>query len=285
MNSNQDTVRRCRRIGVVGRCRGPAGRDGQDRLDRPLTGLTAATGQNQLRELPVPGRAVQQEQPGRRQVRDRLVRQQAEPAGNPERAARRRSTRASATWPRATAPAPATAIIDCLNKHNERNPGKEVLFLNYAAVDPDLTNSKCSYWHFRLDADTSMKMEALTTFMKDQPDVKKVYLINQNYSHGQQVAKFAKENLARKRPDIQIVGEDLHPLGAGARLRALHRQDQGLGRRHGGHRQLGLRPDAADQGRQRRRAATPSSTPTTPASPARRRRWAPTPPAACSRSR
>jgi branched-chain amino acid transport system substrate-binding protein len=79
-------------------------------------------------------------------------------------------------------------------------------------VDPDLTNSKCSFWHFRLDADTSMKMEAMTTFIKDQPDVKKVYLINQNYSHGHQVSKFAKEILARKRPDIQIVGDDLHPL-------------------------------------------------------------------------
>ena len=107
---------------------------------------------------------------------------------------------------------PALAIIDALEKHNARNPGKEVVYINYAAVDPDLTNSKCSYWHFRLDADTSMKMEALTTFMKDQPDVKKVYLLNQNYSHGVQVAKFAKENLARKRPDVQIVGEDLHPL-------------------------------------------------------------------------
>lgn len=107
---------------------------------------------------------------------------------------------------------PALAIIDALEKNNARNPGKEVLYLNYAAVDPDLTNSKCSYWHFRLDADTSMKMEALTTFMKEQPDVKKVYLLNQNYSHGVQVAKYAKENLARKRPDVQIVGEDLHPL-------------------------------------------------------------------------
>ncbi len=106
----------------------------------------------------------------------------------------------------------AGALIEAVNKHNERNPGKEVVFLNYAAVDPDFTNSKCSYWHFRFDADTSMKMEALTTFMKDQKDVKKVYLLNQNYSHGQQVAKFAKENLARKRPDVQIVGEDLHPL-------------------------------------------------------------------------
>ena len=107
---------------------------------------------------------------------------------------------------------PALAIMDALEKHNERNKGKEVVYLNYAAVDPDLTNSKCSYWHFRLDADTSMKMEAITTFMKDQQDIKKVYLINQNYSHGQQVSKYAKDNLKQKRPDVQVVGDDLHPL-------------------------------------------------------------------------
>lgn len=106
----------------------------------------------------------------------------------------------------------AGALIDAVNKHNERNPGKEVIYLNHSAVDPDFTNSKCSYWHFRFDADTSMKLEAMTTFMKDDQSVKKVYLLNQNYSHGHQVAKFAKENLARKRPDVQIVGEDLHPL-------------------------------------------------------------------------
>ena len=106
----------------------------------------------------------------------------------------------------------AVPLIDAINKHNERNPGKEIVFLNEAAVDPDLTNSKCSFWHFRFDADTTMKMEAITTFMKDQKDIKKVYLLNQNYSHGQQVAKYAKEMLKRKRPDIEIVGEDLHPL-------------------------------------------------------------------------
>jgi branched-chain amino acid transport system substrate-binding protein len=106
----------------------------------------------------------------------------------------------------------AGALIEAVDKHNARNPGKEVVFLNYAAVDPDFTNSKCNYWHFRFDADTSMKIEAMTTFMKDDKDIKKVYLFNQNYSHGQQVAKFAKENLARKRPDVQVVGEDLHPL-------------------------------------------------------------------------
>jgi branched-chain amino acid transport system substrate-binding protein len=107
----------------------------------------------------------------------------------------------------------AAAISDAVSKHNERNPGKEVVYLNYAAVDPDLTNSKCSFWHFRLDADTSMKMEALTSFMKDQADVKKVYLINQNYAHGVQVSRYFRETMARKRPDVQVVGDDLHPLG------------------------------------------------------------------------
>ena len=106
----------------------------------------------------------------------------------------------------------ALALIEAINSHNERNPGKEVVLLNYAAVDPDLTNGKCSFWHFRLDADTSMKMEAMTSFMKDKPEVQKVYLINQNYAHGQQVARFAKSNLARKRPDVQVVGDELHPL-------------------------------------------------------------------------
>ncbi len=106
----------------------------------------------------------------------------------------------------------ALALSDAVTKHNERNPGKEVLYLNDSAVDPDLTNSKCSYWHFRFDADTSMKMEAMSSFMADQKDIKKVYILGQNYSHGQQVAKYAKETLARKRPDIQIVGEDLHPI-------------------------------------------------------------------------
>ena len=107
----------------------------------------------------------------------------------------------------------AAAIVDGVAKHNERNPGKEVVYLNYAAVDPALTNERCSYWHFRLDGDTSMKMEALTSYMKDQPDVKKVYIIGQNYSHGQQVSKYFKETMARKKPEVLIVGDDLHPIG------------------------------------------------------------------------
>jgi branched-chain amino acid transport system substrate-binding protein len=107
----------------------------------------------------------------------------------------------------------AGALLEAVNRHNERNPGKEILYLNYAAVDPAYTNDKCSFWHFRFDANSDMKMESLTTWMAGQKNIKKVYLLNQDYSFGQAVKKAAREMLARKRPDIQIVGDDLHPLG------------------------------------------------------------------------
>ena len=106
----------------------------------------------------------------------------------------------------------AAAIEDFVQKYNERNPGKEVLYFNYAAVDPVLTNDKCSYWHFRWDANSDIKMSALTNYMKTRTNIKKVYLINQDYSFGQAVRKEARAMLNAKRPDIQIVGDEVHPL-------------------------------------------------------------------------
>jgi len=107
----------------------------------------------------------------------------------------------------------AGALIDAVQKHNDRNPDKSILYLNYAAVDPDFTNSKCSFWHFRWDANSDMKMEAMTSYMAKDPKIKNVYLINMNYSFGQAVSRAAKADLARKRPDIKIVGDDMHPIG------------------------------------------------------------------------
>lgn len=104
------------------------------------------------------------------------------------------------------------ALEDFVNKHNTRNPGKEVLYFNYAAVDPSMTNEKCNYWHFRWDASSEIKMEALTNYMKDIPSIKKVYLINQDYSFGQSVRSDARKMLAAKRSDVEIVGDELHPL-------------------------------------------------------------------------
>lgn len=107
----------------------------------------------------------------------------------------------------------ASALIDAIDKHNKRNPGEEVLFLNYAAVDPVFTNDRCSFWHFRFDSDADMKMEAVTDWINTKPEIKKVYIIGQDYSFGKAVAAAAVKMIGEKRPDIEIVGNELHPLG------------------------------------------------------------------------
>ena len=106
----------------------------------------------------------------------------------------------------------AAALIDAINKHNEREPGKRVIFLNYSAVDPALTNEKCSFWHFRFDAHADMRMAALMDAIKDDKALKSVYLIGQDYSFGQAVLREARRQLAAQRPDVQIVGDELHAM-------------------------------------------------------------------------
>lgn len=107
----------------------------------------------------------------------------------------------------------AAALIDAINKHNEREPSKRVIFLNYSAVDPILTNEKCSFWHFRFDAHADMRMSALMSVIKDDAALKSVYIIGQDYSFGQAVAREARRQLVQMRPDVRIVGDELHAIG------------------------------------------------------------------------
>jgi branched-chain amino acid transport system substrate-binding protein len=107
----------------------------------------------------------------------------------------------------------AHALVDTLDKHNKRNPDQAVLYLNYAAVDPALTNEKCTFFHFRFDADADMKMAGIVEAIAENKALSKVYLLNQDYAFGQAVSRAAKAMLPKRRPDIQIVGDDLHPLG------------------------------------------------------------------------
>ena len=107
----------------------------------------------------------------------------------------------------------AAALIEAVNKHNEREPARRVMFLNYSAVDPILTNEKCSPWHFRFDAHADMRMAALMEVFKDDNTIKSVYLFGQDYSFGQAVVREARRQLAVQRSDVAIVGDELHPLG------------------------------------------------------------------------
>lgn len=108
--------------------------------------------------------------------------------------------------------AAASALIDAINKHNEREPARQMLFLNYSAVDPALTNEKCSYWHFRFDAHADMRMTALMSVLREDKQLKNIYLIGQDYSFGQAVLREGRSQLAAQRPDVKIVGEELHPM-------------------------------------------------------------------------
>jgi branched-chain amino acid transport system substrate-binding protein len=106
----------------------------------------------------------------------------------------------------------AAALIEAVNRHNEREPSRRVLFLNYAAVDPILTNERCSFWHFRFDAHAQMRMAALMSVLREDRALRSVYLLGQDYSFGQAVAREARRQLAIQRPDVRIAGDELHPM-------------------------------------------------------------------------
>lgn len=105
----------------------------------------------------------------------------------------------------------ATALSEAVTRHNTQNPDRAILFINYAAMDPALTNERCSFWHFRIDADTSMKVRALVRFLAQQPELQRVYLLNQNYVHGQQISRFFRQEVQALPGRFTVVGDELHP--------------------------------------------------------------------------
>ena len=105
----------------------------------------------------------------------------------------------------------AAALIEGVEKHNERNPDNRIIYLNCGAVATELTNDKCSFWHFRYDLNVAQKAEVLSKSLPKNVD--KVYLLNQDYLFGQSVQRDVKAFLAKNRPDIKVVGDELIPLG------------------------------------------------------------------------
>ncbi|MGG1944396.1 branched-chain amino acid ABC transporter substrate-binding protein [Trinickia sp. NRRL B-1857] len=107
----------------------------------------------------------------------------------------------------------AAALVSAIDKQNARDPDNRELFLNYSADDPALTGAGCSFWHFRFDAHAGMRMNALADVIARDKSVKRVYLLNQDYSFGHDVSALARAALGARRPDIAIVGDEFHPIG------------------------------------------------------------------------
>ena len=180
----------------------------------PLSGPFAAVGQNILRHFQFAAEAVSDRQLAGPGIRFEIV--PFDTKGSPQEALtllRAVADQGIRYVAQGQGSHVAIPLSEAIARNNERNPAQSMVFLNYAAIDPDLTNGKCNFWHFAFDASVEMKMEALTDYMKGKPEIRNVYLLNQNYSFGQQVARFARELLARKRLDVKIVGEDFVPLG------------------------------------------------------------------------
>lgn len=106
-----------------------------------------------------------------------------------------------------------SALVQSAARWNQRNPGKEVIVFNHSSIDPELTGKRCNFWHFQTEANTAMKMQALARYIQKQPDIKNVYLLNQDYAHGQQWASYGKQMVAQARPDVRFAGEQLHAIG------------------------------------------------------------------------
>lgn len=112
----------------------------------------------------------------------------------------------------ANSSAVSAALLNAVDKHNKRNPDKRVLFFNFGGVDPALTNERCSFWHFRFDANADMKMKSLTDWVAKRSEFHKIFLLNQDYSFGHALSEAARKDLKEKRPDIEIVGDVFHPV-------------------------------------------------------------------------
>ncbi|MFI5034039.1 MAG: branched-chain amino acid ABC transporter substrate-binding protein [Reyranellales bacterium] len=105
----------------------------------------------------------------------------------------------------------AAALIEAVNKHNARNPDNRIIYINCGAVATELTNEQCSFWHYRFDANAAEKAAVMVQALPK--DVTKVYLLNQDYLFGQSVQRDVKTFLGKLRPDVQVVGDELIPLG------------------------------------------------------------------------
>ncbi|MGN7292471.1 branched-chain amino acid ABC transporter substrate-binding protein [Rhizobium sp. SAFR-030] len=105
----------------------------------------------------------------------------------------------------------AGQLTEDVRKHNIRNPGKEVIFINLGADAMELTGAKCQFYHFRYTATAPMRVNALVSAMKEAGDLgKNVYSINQNYSWGQDMQ--AAVAAAAGDGGYKVVGEVLHDV-------------------------------------------------------------------------
>jgi len=102
-------------------------------------------------------------------------------------------------------------ITEDVRKHNLRNPGKEIVYLNVGAEALELTGEKCQFHHFRFNGNAQIRTKALVLAMKQAGALgTRVYSINQNYSWGQDMEKAIVDNASQG--GYVVVEKTLHDV-------------------------------------------------------------------------
>ncbi|ANN76103.1 branched-chain amino acid ABC transporter substrate-binding protein [Bordetella flabilis] len=102
-------------------------------------------------------------------------------------------------------------ITEDVRKHNLRNPGKEMVYINVGAEALELTGEKCNFYHFRFAGNAQVRVKALVEGMKKANALgTKVYAINQNYSWGQDMQQAILDNA--KAGGYTVVDKTLHDV-------------------------------------------------------------------------
>lgn len=102
-------------------------------------------------------------------------------------------------------------ITEDVRKHNLRNPGKEIVYINVGAEAAELTGDKCNFHHFRMAGNAQVRVKALVLAMKQAKALgTRVYAIDQNYSWGQDMEKAIVDH--ESLGGYQVVGKTLHDV-------------------------------------------------------------------------
>lgn len=98
-----------------------------------------------------------------------------------------------------------------VQKHNARNPGKEVIYINVGAEAMEFTGGKCHFYHFRWNGNAEIRLKAMMIAMKEANVLgKRIYVIGQNYSWGHDVQKLTRDYA--KEFGYEIVGDVIHDV-------------------------------------------------------------------------
>ena len=91
-------------------------------------------------------------------------------------------------------------------------PRLKTIYLDTNAEAMGITGENFNPYVFRTCLNAGMHVKGLAYYFANKTKMKKVFLINQDYSWGYDVAEYYEKSIKKMAPDTQIVGKEFHPV-------------------------------------------------------------------------